>query len=414
MPSILICGSQIRSGYSGGRYHALIAGISLAEIGWEVIFWTNCIPGFLSDFKGYEAVQQITWHIDVLPYARPPARRCDCVLIVPDRSGQVSCYINWIRYAFNHKSSIILLNFESPNWFNAYSPTHLPERLWEGWNLTASVSSVILSSAAISNSYAYVYYKKTLSSTIFSFAYPAINSKIADSLINSETHISYRSKRICLITRFGGTSHKGAEELLNIMNDHMNGAIFLIIADPAKAEQRLLQQIEERAKDCGIELVFRTAIDDKEKFYIIRSSAALVFLSRFEGFGYPPVEALYMGTPCITYDLPVIRESCGSFPDYVKVGDTKGVQCLICHYLSVSSPSKSVAQHKREKYTVTAYGLALQNILLSSLSEKRSLLEELKYNLTVSMIIPFKKYIISILTSMIKLREKLYFRYRSR
>jgi glycosyltransferase involved in cell wall biosynthesis len=41
---------------------------------------------------------------------------------------------------------------------------------------------------------------------------------------------------------------------------------------------------------------------------IIKESMFMVFPSRFEGFGVPPIEANYSGKPCIVKDIPVMRE----------------------------------------------------------------------------------------------------------
>lgn len=47
--------------------------------------------------------------------------------------------------------------------------------------------------------------------------------------------------------------------------------------------------------------------DDSEKAKILRSSAVLVHPSYYEGFGLPPLEALYCGTPVIVNDTPQMR-----------------------------------------------------------------------------------------------------------
>jgi glycosyltransferase involved in cell wall biosynthesis len=46
----------------------------------------------------------------------------------------------------------------------------------------------------------------------------------------------------------------------------------------------------------------------------------MVFLSHFEGFGYPPVEALYCGVPCVARSLPVLREVNGDYLHYLPEG----------------------------------------------------------------------------------------------
>jgi len=43
----------------------------------------------------------------------------------------------------------------------------------------------------------------------------------------------------------------------------------------------------------------------------------LLFPSRAEGFGLPPIEAAALGVPVVCSDLPVIREVLGDIPVYL-------------------------------------------------------------------------------------------------
>jgi glycosyltransferase involved in cell wall biosynthesis len=63
--------------------------------------------------------------------------------------------------------------------------------------------------------------------------------------------------------------------------------------------------------------VSKSGLTDLEKFREFKSSRLMVFLSHFEGFGYPPVEALYCGVPCVARPLPVLREVNGQYLHYL-------------------------------------------------------------------------------------------------
>src|SRR4030066_2062676 len=47
----------------------------------------------------------------------------------------------------------------------------------------------------------------------------------------------------------------------------------------------------------------------------------VVFPSVFEGFGMPPMQALYFGKPCIVSDIPVFRSTYGDYLEYVPPND---------------------------------------------------------------------------------------------
>lgn len=58
-------------------------------------------------------------------------------------------------------------------------------------------------------------------------------------------------------------------------------------------------------------------------------ASALVYPSRYEGFGLPPLEALAAGTPVVCSDLPVLREVCGELAAYFPVQDAAALaRCL--------------------------------------------------------------------------------------
>lgn len=72
----------------------------------------------------------------------------------------------------------------------------------------------------------------------------------------------------------------------------------------------------------AFESVVRTDyVADDEMRGLLTGAAALVYPSRYEGFGLPPVEAWACGTPALVSDLPVLRESTQGRATYVPPGD---------------------------------------------------------------------------------------------
>jgi glycosyltransferase involved in cell wall biosynthesis len=58
---------------------------------------------------------------------------------------------------------------------------------------------------------------------------------------------------------------------------------------------------------------------------IVAGATALVYPSRYEGFGLPPLEAFAAGVPAIVSDLPVTREVLGDVADFAAVDDPESV-----------------------------------------------------------------------------------------
>ncbi|GFE62577.1 glycosyltransferase family 1 protein [Geobacter sp. AOG2] len=65
-------------------------------------------------------------------------------------------------------------------------------------------------------------------------------------------------------------------------------------------------------------------VPDPELAILLRNALALVYPSRFEGFGLPPLEAMHVGCPVITTACTSIPEVCGDAALYVDPCDSRG------------------------------------------------------------------------------------------
>ncbi len=62
-------------------------------------------------------------------------------------------------------------------------------------------------------------------------------------------------------------------------------------------------------------------VDDAELVALLTGAHALLYPSRYEGFGLPPLEAMACGTPALVSDLPAIREATGAAATLLPVDD---------------------------------------------------------------------------------------------
>lgn len=102
---------------------------------------------------------------------------------------------------------------------------------------------------------------------------------------------------------------------------------------------------------------------------VVAGAVALVYPSRHEGFGLPPLEALACGTAVISSDLPVLREVTGDQATYVPVGDIDALGSAIAHVLTAAPDARARAERAARAATwtwqrcaqeaLTAYRLAV-------------------------------------------------------
>jgi glycosyltransferase involved in cell wall biosynthesis len=66
---------------------------------------------------------------------------------------------------------------------------------------------------------------------------------------------------------------------------------------------------------------WREFVSDEDLGALYGTARGFAFLSEYEGFGFPPLEALAAGVPSVLLDTPVAREICGEAALYVGPGD---------------------------------------------------------------------------------------------
>jgi len=88
----------------------------------------------------------------------------------------------------------------------------------------------------------------------------------------------------------------------------------LVVAGPEK-ERELAQALRARGADV------RGYVDHAQLADLYRNAAALVWPSRYEGFGLPVLEAMASGTPVVLSSDPALRELAGDAAVYADDGD---------------------------------------------------------------------------------------------
>jgi glycosyltransferase involved in cell wall biosynthesis len=90
-----------------------------------------------------------------------------------------------------------------------------------------------------------------------------------------------------------------------------------------------------RASGAGDRIRVRSYVPDAELADAFRRASAFAFLSEYEGFGLPPLEALASGLPVVLLDTAVAREVCGPAARYVPPGNGPALAAalvdLLCH-----------------------------------------------------------------------------------
>jgi len=133
--------------------------------------------------------------------------------------------------------------------------------------------------------------------------YPDAGTSKADSLLVVGAHLP----------------HKNIHELL----EHHELWSKKYILDIVAADSPYVISLKELVERLKIQnrVNFSFGVDDLNLAAKYRCARALIFPSREEGFGIPPIEAMNCGTPVIVSDIPVHREVCGDAAIYISLGE---------------------------------------------------------------------------------------------
>lgn len=83
----------------------------------------------------------------------------------------------------------------------------------------------------------------------------------------------------------------------------------------------------------GDNIFYTGYLNNQDLFKLIASSKALVLPSKYEGFGLPPLEALYLGTEVILSDIPVLKEIYQDLPShYFKTGNVEDLADVLLSF----------------------------------------------------------------------------------
>ena len=109
----------------------------------------------------------------------------------------------------------------------------------------------------------------------------------------------------------------------------------------------LLNELQASAADLPNVMIHGYVSDDR-LWALFRSVNMLVCPTQFEGFGMPPMQALYFQKPCLVSDLPIFRSIYGDHVDYFPIGNIEALANGVLRILNDSEYAQAQGESGRK------------------------------------------------------------------
>ena len=324
------------SHYTGGRYSIFHQVVLLGEYYNVDVIVDSPIP-FKDDFVDYPGYDNVKIIVDSQFLSSSKTNKYKYVIGVPNVSAQYA-----YEYCKKFDVKFLCYMFESPNFVSKYRDgIDSTEEYWKSFKIAITNADVKLSPSKLSSKYL----KEWIGSNgTYKVIYPCINTLVAKKAKKIQS-IS-KSESIVYVSRMA--SHKNPLQIFRMLDRggrwlgtiHVIGKIW---------DSKLMKDVVYQ----NINVIFHDTVSDIKKFNIIKSCKLMIFPSKFEGYGMPPMEALYLGIPVIAYRLPVLEEIYNDAIEYVDGGPKEFVKEIISTLSRIKNDNVkiSVPQYSEPFYT---------------------------------------------------------------
>lgn len=303
--------------YSGGRVYLTQCGWALASMGNDVTLVCDKEPLWWRD---YEPLENYRW----MPDANIP----DIDLIITEGKNPVA----WeaLKKSRAAQIPIIVLNFETPNWYELHRP-----------DLVAGIAS--------QENYKPLFYACDVAVAISELSRKYLAEWLGDNTppielvrpaINDFALMGKRASFAAMLRRPYCVVCGRADQGKNIPT-----AIKAVFALDEECDIAVISRAYQTQPDTGLHKIHHLfGVSDAEKYSIMAGARLVLAPSDFEGFGLVPGEAIASGTPCVAYDLPVLREEYKNYGDYIRYSPRGDVEAF----------KRAVAEEFKAKKSVPA------------------------------------------------------------
>lgn len=182
----------------------------------------------------------------------------------------------------------------------------------------------------------------------------AVSGSHAGAIVSSLVEVRHE---ILFLSRLEG--HKGLQYLIEAMTLLTQKPHLHVVGPGDPTEYKAY------ADKLGVATTFNTEASDDDKVRAILSCQMLCHPSEYEGFGMPPLEALYLGKPVLASGIPQLR---WLLRDTVQFAETvpeiaEGISWIFSNYPAALEQAKRGQERVHKEFTLDHAALQLTDVL---------------------------------------------------
>jgi glycosyltransferase involved in cell wall biosynthesis len=168
------------------------------------------------------------------------------------------------------------------------------------------------------------------SEALIGVGHPGIDTSMFSSqhIPNEKVKLPKRRYFVCVGSRYGESGYKNGTLLVDainlIENKEIDFELWFIGGEQLTSEEKRL------VAQKGLK-IHTGRLEDSELVTVIKEAEALIYPSKYEGFGMPPLEALALGTPVVTTRSSSIPEAVGNLALFVGMENANQLAYLLLH-----------------------------------------------------------------------------------
>jgi glycosyltransferase involved in cell wall biosynthesis len=329
--------------HTGGGYYALFRFAEfLCRRGHEAVIYAVNDVGWGHDVPGLSVVYRM--HVR---RRGPLSRRLDAVLArVCERTTLRACarrlQPDWVlgvltrsavtAAALGRELDVPVAQFvyETPRWLAAVHGQHVIDRaspqlrrLWAATGEAYRQSAALIPNSELAGDYCREWLD---GGPVTEPAYPGIDPDEMALTDAGEHRKDDMRAHILYVGRLA--SAKNVDTLIAAVQQ-LGEDVVLDVVGSGECQDALQQQAAGDAR-----VVFHGFVDDPQLWQLFRRCTLVCFPSSFEGFGMPPMQALYFRKCCVATDLPVFRSIYGDHLEYVPERDVEALAATLRQLLA--------------------------------------------------------------------------------